>query len=67
MNYETHTTPTDRLDRLNTEIEQHMQRLEQLYVRQKRFEGGIRYQREQIKTLMRYRNEVLEEMKEHIQ
>lgn len=64
MSYDTHTTPTDRLNHLNTEIEQHMQRLEQLYDRQKRFEGGIRYQREQIKTLMRYRNEVMEEMKE---
>ena len=64
MSYETHTTPTDRLNRLNTEIEHHMKRLEQLYDRQQRFEGGIRYQREQIKTLMRYRNEVLEEMKE---
>lgn len=65
MSYETHTTPTDRLARLNTEIERHMERLQYFYDRQKRFEGGISYQREQIKTLMRYRSELMEEMKEH--
>ena len=64
MTIECTTTPSDRLDRLNTEIERHMQRLEQLYARQKRFEGGIRYHREQAKTLMRYRNDLMEEMKQ---
>ena len=64
MTIECTTAPSDRLDRLNTEIELHMERLQYFYDRQKRFEGGIRYHSEQAKTLMRYRNEVLEEMKE---
>ena len=64
MTIECATAPSDRLDRLNTEIERHMERLQYFYGRQKRFEGGIRYHSEQAKTLMRYRNEVLEEMKQ---
>ena len=66
MSYETHTTPTDRLARLNTEIERHTERLQYYLSRGKRFEGGIRYHRANADWLIRERNEVLEEMKEQI-
>lgn len=64
MSYDTHTTPTDRLNRLNTEIEHHMERLQYYLGREKRFEGGVRYHRANAEWLIRERNEVLEEMKE---
>ncbi len=60
------TSPAERLEAINTELAHHMERLEYHHERQKRFEGGIRYHREQAKTLMRYRNELMEEMKEQI-
>jgi hypothetical protein len=58
------TSPAERLEALNAELAHHVERLEYHYDRQKKFEGGIRYHREKAKTLMRYRNEIMEEIKQ---